>query len=174
MIDEVFDKPIETKYEKLLNVNINNVDKHDIYRFKTNNGFSYDVEFYKELIGFKYIKLLDGTTLPDKNNDSVTMGIIIGFTPTEINYSDVPEDVIGTLEDPYISRTGRNEQYEVLGKIIFLVDEYIKNNPDFYVYIITKNTNKTNIRIYNMMFKNIFLNNFNVYESDEAFYYIKK
>jgi hypothetical protein len=179
MIDEVFDKPVKTTYEKLLDVVVGYDHKHDIYRFKTDGGFSYDVEFHKIFINFKHpdfdtIHLLDGSSLPNKHEEIVTVGIIIGFTPTEVSSLDVPEDIEGTPDDPYINRTGRNEQYEVLGKIIYLVEEYIKNNPNLYIYIITKNTNRTNIKIYNQMFRNVFSNNFDVYESSEAYYYIKK
>jgi hypothetical protein len=179
VIDEIFDKPVKTEYEKLLNVIINNSLKHDVYRFKTDGGFSYDVEFHKIYINFKRpdfetITLLDGSTLPNKHEEIVTAGIIIGFTPTEINDIDVPEDIEGTLDDPYLNRTNRDEQYEVLGKIIYLVDEYIKNNPEYNIYIITKNTNRINIKIYNLMFRNVFSNNFDVYESEEAYYYVKK
>lgn len=179
IIDEIFDKPVKTEYKKLSNVIINNSLKHDVYRFKTDGGFSYDVEFHKIYINFKRpdfetITLLDGSTLPNKHEEIVTAGIIIGFTPTEINDIDVPEDIEGTLDDPYIKRTNRNEQYEVLGKIIYLVDEYIKNNPEYNIYIITKNTDRINIKIYNLMFRNVFSNNFDVYESEEAYYYVKK
>ena len=179
IIDEVFDKPVRTEYEKLINVVINNSLKHDVYRFKTKSGFSYDVEFYKTYINFKHpdfdvITLLDGNTLPNKHEEIITVGIIIGFTPTEISNLSTPNDIQGTTEDPYINRTGRNEQYEVFGKIIYLVEEYIKNNPQYNIYIITKNTERTNIKIYNLMFRNVFSNNFDVYESEEAYYYIKK
>lgn len=178
-IDEIFDKPVRTEYEILLDVTMNNNKYHDIYRFKTNGDFSYDVEFYKNFINFKYpnfetVTLLDGSALPNKLNEILTVGIIIGFTPTEINDVNVPANIEGTVDDPYINRTGRNEQYEVLGKIIYLVEEYIKNNPQYYIYIITKNTDKTNIKIYNLMFRNVFSKNFDVYESTEAYYYIKK
>ena len=179
MLDEIFDKPVRTEYEKLSDVVVNNGLKHDAYRFKTNGGFSYDVEFYKIFINFKHpdfnlITLLDGSTLPNKHDEIVTVGIIIGFTPTERSNFNVPNTIQGTPDDPYISRTNRNEQYEVFGKIIYLVEEYIKNNPQHYIYIITKNTDRTNIKIYNLMFRNIFSNNFDVYESTEAYYYIKK
>ena len=179
MLDEIFDKPVRTEYEKLSDVVVNNGLKHDAYRFKTNGGFSYDVEFYKIFINFKHpdfdtVTLLDGSTLPNKHEEIVTVGIIIGFTPTEISNLDVPNTVQGTSDDPYMQKTGRNEQYEVFGKIIYLVEEYVKNNPNLYIYIITKNTNRTNIKIYNLMFRNIFSNDFDVYESTDAYYYVRK
>ena len=179
MIDEIFDKSVRTTYEKLSDVIINNSLKHDAYRFKTNSGFSYDVEFYKIFINFNHpdfdrIKLLDGNELPNRRNEIIGLGIVIGFTPTEINDINTPKNIQGTLDDPYMKKTGRNEQYEVLGKIIYLVEEYIKNNSQYNIYVITKNTENINIKIYNLMFRNVFSNNFNVYESTEAYYYIKK
>lgn len=178
-IDEIFDKSVSTEYEKLSDVVVGNSLKHDVYRFKTDGGFSYDAEFYKIYINFNHpdfdrIILLDGNELPNRHYEIIGLGIVIGFTPTEISSLNTPKNIQGTLDDPYIEKTNRNEQYEVLGKIIFLVEEYIKNNSNYNIYIITKNINRTNIKIYNQMFRNVFSNNFDVYESTEAYYYIKK
>ena len=174
IINEIIDKPIITKYE-IINGNRSPESGYlfNTYRFKTINNYSYDVEFYLDIINFDMIKLINGNTLPDYRFDERTIGIIIGFTPTEIAQK-IPDDTIGTLDDPYIKRTQRNEQIEVLGKVIYLVLEFIKNNSKLYVYIITKNTKKTNILTYQHLFKKIFSIDFNEFETNDKFYYIKK
>lgn len=171
IINEIL-KPQNTKYEIIKNNVSNNDYESETYRFKTNKNFSYDVEFYETICAFKFIKLTDGTTLPDKYNDIVTKGIIIGFTPTEINQKEIPNELVGTMDDPYLNRTNRSEQYEVLSKVIFLIKEFIKNN-DFYLYINLKNTYDTNLNVYNSIYLNVFKNDFEVFEAEDAFYYIK-
>ena len=104
IINEIFDKPVKTEYKKLSNAIINNSLEHDVYRFKTDGGFSYDVEFHKIFINFKYpgfetIHLLDGSSLHNQHEEIVTVGIIIGFTPTEISNLDVPTNIEGTPDD---------------------------------------------------------------------------
>lgn len=164
----------ETEYIIIKN-NLSPQDyNYDIYRFTTKHNNSYDVEFYKEEIYFKFVKIKNNNTLPDKFNDYETLGIIVGFTPTEIAKKKIPDKIIGTLKDPYIRRTNRNEQYEVFGKIIFLIQEYIKNNSNYYVFIILKNTYDNNLLIYNSIYNNIFKNDFDVYENENAYYYLKK
>jgi len=170
-LNEVLE-PEKTDYKIFNNLMSHNYI-HDTYRFKTTNNNHYDVQFYKENVFFNDIELIDGSNLPDINNDKVTKGILIAFTPTEITKLNVDPDIIGTLDDPYVHRTNRNEQYEVLRKIIYLIQEFIKSNSDYYVYLILKNTYDSNLIIYNLIFEKVFKLDFNVFETKDTFYYIK-
>jgi hypothetical protein len=174
-IIEAINSLISTKYEKILDSKSKNTNYiADTYRFMSNNNNSYDVEFYEINIIFKYIKLLDGSFLPDLYNEVATKGIILAFSPTEIDKTKIPDDIIGTMDDPSIKKTNRFEQYEVLGKVAYLIQEYMNNNPQYDVYVIGKNTHKNNLTIYQYIFKNIFANNFYEFESVDNFYYIMK
>ena len=171
-IDEILDS-INTDYKIFINKKTSQNYIHDTYRFKTKNNNSYDVEFYKNKFYSGFIELLNDVNLSDVIGNDVTTEIVIGFTPTEIAKTNIPIDLMGTENDPYVTRTNRNEQYEVLGKIIFLVQEYIKNNPEYYIYDILKASDKKNIIVYNSIFKNLFSKDFTMFESDESFFYIK-
>lgn len=173
-INEILDKPIPTEYENIKgNLSEKTGFLFNTYRFKTSNNYSYDVEFYFHVVDFNKIMLKNNNTLPNYQFDNATLGIIIGFTPTEIANNEPDDNIIGTIDDPYLKKTDRNEQLEVLGKIIYLVTEFMKNNPKFYVYIITKNTFKKNVLTYQHLFSKIFKNNFDEFEADDMFYYIK-
>lgn len=166
MVDEILE-PQKTEFKKLNGNSLLHNYTYDTYRFITKNNNSYDVEFYKQVISLKDIKYIEGF------DNKETIGIIIGFTPSEIAEKEISDDIAGGINDPYIQRTNKNEQYEVIGKVIYLVQEYVKNNPNYYIYLILKNTYDKNLMIYNSIYNNIFKNDFNVYESNDTFYYIK-
>jgi hypothetical protein len=173
-INEILNKTLKTNYEKVLNIAQPNKLKCDIYKFKTNNNYYYDVDFCEKYVKFDQIQLINGDYLPNRFGENLTKGIIIGFTPIEIKDIDVSDKIEKTLEDPYIKRTDRFEQYEVLTKVAYLIEEYIKNNILYDIYIVEKETNPVNLKIYKQMFNKIFNNQFDEYESKDAFYYILK
>jgi hypothetical protein len=164
LLTEALDKPTSTEYEKILNI-FSDGQKMDVYRFKTKLGNSYDVDF------LKYKLWLDSTTIgkdktlfdfieSDETKSTSMEYIDLGFTPTEIKDTEVSDEVVGTINDPYIAKTNRMEQFELLGKIAFLINEYIKNNPQYEIYTIGKNTHENNLNTYIKIFSKIFTSNF--------------
>lgn len=183
IINEVFDDPIKTNYEKI----IDHYDTGyfiDIYRFKTNSGNSYDLDFLKGVINSNYILIESNknklsTIIKNNVNEKINY-ISIGFTPTENKDINVDIDKIGTMDDPYLNRTNRNEQYELLNKISYLIREYVKNNPKTLIYSVGKNTHENNLKSYIYIFNKIFSNNFNVVDvlnpefTEGSYYFINK
>ncbi len=98
---------------------------------------------------------------------NIICGYLNLFALTEVADNVFDDKLITSLESPYIKRTNKNEQYEVLSKIVFLVNEYLKNNPECFIFGITKNTD-------NKIFEKLFSTDFEVIENEDAFYFIKK
>lgn len=142
------------------------------YTFKTNKGNSYDVEFYISPIGEEKEIIINTTNDIDFVKKYGLNKVIVGFTTSKA--AEIDGDFVGSMEDPYIERTNQKKQYEVLSKVIFLIKEFIRNNPKFKIYSFLKNTFDSNISVYNNIYQNIFKNEFNKYETEDAFYFIKK
>lgn len=173
-VNEMFDSKIVTKYGAF-----NDTYDHfplRTYRFKTNSGNSYDLDFFYTYVTPYRIKLDDGKFLSDYVIDKNDLDTIdIGFTISEIDKKDdsiSPED--------YIKDTNRGEQIEVMGRIAYLVDEFIKNNPNINAFVIGRNTKSTKLKIYKEIFKNIFKEKFIMLEGQNfgykegAIYFINK
>lgn len=184
-INEIYDNPIETNYEKILDHYVNGYFI-DTYRFITNLGNSYDFDFLKNTINTNRILINDlndeiklATLIKDENNGNINI-IELGFTPTEIKKINIAPEIIGTPDDPYISKTNRNEHYELLNKMSFLMFEYIKNNPEILIYSVGKNTHEKNLKSYIYIFNKIFSNKFEKIDVNDpnyeygSFYFINK
>lgn len=184
-INEIYDNPIETNYEKILD-HYTNGYFIDIYRFLTNSGNSYDFDFLKDVINTNRILINDlknkiklGTVIKDEFNGNINI-IELGFTPTEIKNNNINLEIIGTENDPYISKTNRNEQYELLNRMSFLMFEYMKNNPEVLIYSVGKNTHEKNLKSYIYIFNKIFSDKFEKIDVNDpnyeygSFYFINK
>jgi hypothetical protein len=184
-INEVYDNPIKTEYEKIFD-NYEFGYFIDIYRFVTNSGNSYDLDFLKDTINTNRVLILNNneklsSIIKDEYGENINY-IELGFTPTEIKdiTIDIDPDIIGTEDDPYILRTNRNEQYELLNRISFLILEYVKNNPAILIYSIGKNTHENNLNSYIYVFNKIFSNKFKMVDVKNphfeygSFYFINK
>ena len=166
VINEVYDSPIPTEY-----VFLNKIDEqgfnYTIYRFKTTLGNSYDLDFVYSILTPKRT-IIDGTnddlSLVLKSGNEYMEYVDLGFTPTEVNEIDIDDDIVGTMDDPYINKTNRNENYELLNRITYLVREFMKNNGNVVVYSIGKNTHKNNLAQYIYIFKKIFSNDFTMFD----------
>lgn len=134
-----------------------------IYRFRLKNGMSYDVEFYSCLFSFKNIKLINNVILPDKYNEEISFGNIIGLRHTKINNEIFNLDEIS-----------EKDQHEILNKFIYLVKEFIKNNPEQEIYFLMKSIEEKCQLKYKNILKNIFSNEFIEYETKEEYIYISK
>jgi len=167
-INESFESIIKTEYEILQ-------EGSDIiiYRFQTSSGNKYDLEFIRNIISPDKI-FYDNTKLGDYIDfDYIEQTIDIAFVPSEVNISDRYDP------DLYTKETNRHEQFELMGRISYLIKEFIKNNPNVKVYIIGRNTKETKLKIYIKMFENIFSGDFLKKEGTNdgyhggAYYFIK-
>ena len=164
----LFEKSIETEYNV---IHKNDEFEYDVYRFKTNSGLSYDVDFYETELITEFIELNNNENLFNYIDLTKIIGIDIGFTLTNRN-----KDV----HDEYIKRTQKYEQYETFGKIVYLINEYIKLHLNIICYVIGKNTYASNLVVYKKLYDNLFSNNYEMFEGNSeyhengAYYYIKK
>jgi len=149
-INEIF-QPINTDFEIKYSEDKNGL-KTETYIFKTKLGYSYDVYFYITPIDNEYgLRLSDGRYLNDYLKKIPDVFVEIGFTKSETEKS---LDFV-KYHSNFIERTNRKEQYEVLNKIIYIVDYFIKNNPS-YIYVIGNNTFKSNLNVYNEIYHRLF------------------
>jgi hypothetical protein len=155
MLTESFDRLITTEYEKIEDGIIT------IYRFQTDSGNSYDLEF---IHGFESGNIV--------NKEGLVTVIDIAFVPSEINTEDREN------HDLYSKETNRGEVYELMGRISYLVKDFITNN-NYNIYVFGKNTKYTKQKIYNNMYDNIFSDDFIKIEGDSiqydegAFFFVK-
>jgi hypothetical protein len=173
LLSETFNSLIETEYKIVVDGDI------IIYRFKTNSDNFYDLEFIINQINCNN-KIDSGGVLSDYTESYNIRGycliptIDIGFVPSEINLDDRDNHELYTKE------TNRGEQFELMGRISYLVKEYIKNNPEEKVFVVGKNTKETKLKMYEKMFTNLFNNDFLSVEGENfgydngCFYFIKK
>jgi len=171
---EIFEKSHESEYEIIHNKKFG-IISYDIYRFKTKKNNSYDVDFYEILLNSNKIKLNDNNFLSKHIvGNNIINAIDIGFTRSNIDRDSENGD------NEYRKRTNKNEQYEVLGKVAFMVEEYIKNNTNIFCYVVGKDTYESNLVAYRKMFENIFSAKFQIFEGNNdyhengAYYFIKK
>jgi hypothetical protein len=166
-INESFDSVINTDY------NIINEGNITIYKFKTSSDNYYDLEFINS-VEKTTNKLSNGLTLGDYLVGHNIITTDIAFVPSEINIEDRDNHELYTKE------TNRGEQIELMGRISYLVKEYIRNNPNENVFVIGKNTKQTKLNIYVNMFYNMFDDDYIKVEGENfgydegSFYFIDK
>lgn len=166
-INESFDSVINTDY------NIINEGNITIYKFKTSSDNYYDLEFINS-VEKTTNKLSNGLTLGDYLVGHNIITTDIAFVPSEINIEDRDNHELYTKE------TNRGEQIELMGRISYLVKEYIRNNPNENVFVIGKNTKQTKLNIYVNMFYNMFDDDYIKVEGENfgydegSFYFIGK
>jgi hypothetical protein len=174
-LNEMFNSDIETECE-VLKKNISGV-KAVVYRFKTNSGTKYDLEFIITSTPADTV-LDDGTLICDilKNSDceEIYWSIDIGFTLTERlkNKNDITDDA-------YVENTNKNETIELMGRITNLIKKFVESTPKINIYCVGRDTHNTKLKMYKNMYINIFTNYFKMFEGessgydDGAFYFIK-
>jgi hypothetical protein len=157
---ESFNSVIETKFELI------NEGDIVIYRFITNNNNSYDLEFIPTVIN------LNKLTKSIKKQKLIP-SIDIAFVPSEVNLND------RNNEELYNKETNRGEHIELIGRISYLIKEFIKDNPLIKIYVVGKDTKTTKLKIYLSLFDNIFSGDYIKIESENdnynngAYYFIK-
>ena len=172
VLGESFESEIPTDYEEV------KLDRTILgYRFNTNSGNSYDLEFI-----FNYM-LKEGIddevyeNIPSyyKSEHGAVLTVDLAFVPSEINMDDREN------QELYKRETNRDEVFELMGRLVYLVKEFIKNNLNINVFVIGKNTKEMKLSIYKKMYENIFSNDFmktegynDNYPNEGSFYFIKK
>ena len=102
----------------------------------------------------------------------------IGFTLSNRINQDDDDDYID--QDTYNASSNKFEVIELMSKIKFLVDKFIKNNPNVNIFVLGKDTHNTKLKIYLELYKNAFLNDFKMFEGEcdgyykGAYYFINK
>jgi len=166
-LNESFDSIIKTNYSIIEEGNIN------IYRFNTENGNSYDLEFIFTVLNPPKEKI-DGGYLSDYLGNDMGLMADIAFVPSEINTDDRENHEL------YSRETNRSEAFELMGRISYLTKQFINNNPNINVYVIGKDVKETKLKIYLNLFKNIFSDDYMKLEGSDGgynngcFYFIKK
>lgn len=154
-LNESFNSVIPTEHKE-----IHNEWPMTIYRFTTNSGNSYDLEF---MLGYESSDIFK----------KIVTVVDVAFVPSEINMDDRDNHEL------YSKETNRKEQYELMGRITYLLKEFIRNNEEYNVYVFGKNTEETKQSMYNKMYENHFYGEFVRVEGkssqyDEgAFFFIK-
>jgi hypothetical protein len=83
--------------------------------------------------------------------------------------------------ETYIKNTNKNEHIELMGRLIYLIKQFKEKHKDINVYVVGKTTHPTKLKMYLMMFNNVFSNEFVMvdaenrdYGVDGSYYFIKK
>lgn len=160
---EILNEPKETQYKEIKKT-YEGIPL-TTYRFRTDSGMSYDLEFYES-------KFDKGDVILTNSNIEIYSGIDIAFSMTNKTRKS---------DDEYHKRTFLNEQYELFARISYLIKKYIENHPNVDCYIIGFGEYMSNVRVYKKIYENVFSGEFNVvegtnpyYNSNKAYYFIKK
>jgi hypothetical protein len=173
-ISEIFDKLIPTEYKTVNNIEYGDFS-YDQYIFSTKSNEKYEVDFYYTTLRLNKLSNLSNYY----PNENLINCIDIGFTLfNDVNNGYHDFGIEGTPDDPYIKRTNKNEQYEVLGKVAYIINEYIETHPQQKIYAIGKNTYKSNLKAYEYMYSKLFksftmVEDISDYYEEGAIYFIK-
>jgi hypothetical protein len=179
LINRVIKKVLRESFEREIKTDYEIVDLGgDIvgYRFQTTQNNSYDLEFITDMMASSEVDEKVFKMISDKykiNNRFIEV-TDIAFVPSEINLDDRENHNLYTKE------TNRQEQFELMSRISYLIKEYIKNNPNNNIYVIGKNTKTSKLKMYMKVFDNLFSENFIKLEGENSgyeegcFYFIKK
>jgi len=132
----------------------------EIYRFKTDKGFFYDVNFIEEKIKLHMIKTVNSVNFSLLLNKKVKSTIEIEFVPTQEEGSET----FRLRGNKYYERTNRFETTEVFGKILFIISEYMKKNPEFDIFVMSSGVDKKIMKIVLYLYNKFYFNNFKLFE----------
>ena len=151
MLNEAFNSVIETDFKI--------VDYGDYFscEFTSKNGNKYDLEFH---YGEEYgnTKLNNGKTLNE------TMGVKrqiipcleLGFTLHDVVDKDNP--------DEYEIDANLKEQFDVFGRMVYIVKKIISKDKKYKLFIIGANPRRNRMDMYRKIFENHFTDMFDIYE----------
>jgi len=175
---------IETEYEKLIIKLVPFNSNLTIYRFNIKTSNYDNLELNNEQFDLTFY-LLDNYR---NNNIILNNGIILNeiFKENTIEsklekFCDI--NLIKTIENRYVEEYpsyNKKECNEIMRKTCYLINEFIKNNPNINVYTIGKNIETELLERYIEVFSGIFSNDFKIFEgtssgyNEGAIYFINK
>jgi hypothetical protein len=146
---EVFNSKIETQFKEVTYGN------YIAYEFKTNSGTSYDLEFH-------HTQEYSDTKL----NGVETLGEILNTNEEMINCFDIAFSTSNIIDknnpDEYEKETNKQEQFELFGRISYIVSIIVEKYKKIKVFVIgAAKRNKS--EIYKAIFENQFKDKFDLY-----------
>lgn len=157
----------ETEFKEFYRIVKPNI-KTLVYQFISDRGYSYDLEFmqtnfYPNLLmddNRKFCDILKNINCNDKYNS-----IDLGFAPSErlennkeINHKEYSQD------------TKRNEQWDVMNRIVYLVGVFVERHPQIMFYGFGRNTDNIKIKMYLDIYKECFSDNFARFDGKSKLY----
>lgn len=153
IITESFDSVIKTDFKI--------VDYGDYFscEFTSKNGNKYDLEFH-------YSQESSSIEL----NNGLTLGKTIGINDELVDCLDVAFTLSIIVdkddEDSFSIDTNIKEQFDVFGRIVYIIKNVIKRYSKYRLFVIGGDAKRNRLRIYKKLFQNHFIDNFSVYEGD--------
>lgn len=162
---EVLDNPIKTTYKEIkkkrFGISITT------YRFRTNSGNSYDLEFGEGIYNDGDIEIYGNSNLNIKSSTHISFTTTNRIKDKEYN--------------KYNELTYNNEQFELFSRLSYLILEYVKSHPNVEAYTMNTHSDYKKSNIYDALYNNIFkkdfdkyLGNSEYYDGEDAEYYIKR
>jgi len=150
VITESFDSVIETDFK------IVNYGEYFSCEFISRNGNRYDLEFHYTQEPSD-IKLNNNLTLGEMMNvdSKVVNGLDVAFTLSVINNKD--------NEDEFEIDTNIREQFDVFGRIVFIIKNIVKKYGKYKLFIVGGDAKRNRLTIYKKLFHNHFIDDFDVY-----------
>lgn len=146
-LNEIFNSKIETKYKKY-NKNFEGYDSV-IYEIETKTNNKYKIIFSNfddvnifDLFDENHELLINRLNI-DENYDLKIINISFGLIGLNINY-----------ETSNIN-TNLNEQYDLMGRITYIISEYMKEFTTD-IFLVTNEYDNRKIDMYEAIYKNIF------------------
>jgi len=157
LITEIFDSTIETEFKEIP------FDDYIAYRFKTNSGNEYDLEFhYSEEDSTTIINHENGTTLGDILNKTGMIDCFdIAFTLTSVENKDNP--------DEFELETNLNEVNELFGRISYIIQILLKKYKKIKLFVIGS-ARRNRLKIYEKIFENHFSNEFKLFYGESQYH----
>lgn len=148
---EVFNSKIKTSFKEV------QYDDYIAYEFKTNSGTSYDLEFH----------YTTESLFTELNNTNLILGDVlknaIGKT---VDSFDVAFSISTVVDkdnpDEYERETNKHEQFELFGRIAFIVDVVSQKYKNINVFVIST-ARRNRLEIYKKIFENLFRDRFDLY-----------
>ena len=164
-INEVFDNLIPTEFKVIKKIKYDDT-YYDQYLFSTNSGEKYEVDFFTTILDLSQLINVK-EFFP---NDEFIKCIDIGFTAFNNVRTDIHDLGIMNIDpNNYIKRTNNKEQYEVLGKVAYIINYYINSHTKQKIYAIG-GSDQSNLRVYNNMFNKLF-KSFTMIKDESDYYY---
>lgn len=162
LLTEVLITEIPTQYTKSLIYKSGEAIEQWKFKSKSNTDYDLDFHFYIES-GNNMLN--NGKYLMEILNDvKLTYNVIsISFTIGDLS----PEDRNTPI---YNQATNKFEQWDVMGRIAYLVGEFIKQSPTVKIYSVSLGTHITKMKLYDAIYKSLYENNFTKFEGESDYY----